>query len=399
MNILVVFPHGNALNPHSGAETRYWNLNSALNNLNYNVTVLHSIRSLGFEDLKLKKKCKRVIYTKSLSFFGLSDYYLIDFNPFFLLRLYQITRKIRFDIIMLELPWGFLITKLIAKKNSTLIYDSQGVESELIKVTIANPKFPKYFKPFAKIFGKIYEKLVCKFADVIVCVSEIDRDYYKQNYGIDRRKTILIQTPSAIDHQYIERTESLRRKYREKLNLPLNKTIVMFHGGMPHQPNRQAFNIIENYISPKVKNPDIIFVLAGYKVDIYKKNNIISLGFVSNLRHLLYSADYAIIPLISGVGMRIKITDYIITALPFITTKKGIEGIDFVNPGEDYLVFDTVNNDFINAILKLHEDKELRQKLHKNLLKKSNLHNRKNFEKQLFKLFDKLDTSNKRRKI
>ena len=201
MNILVVFPNGNALKPHSGAETRYWNLNNALTNLNYNVSVLHSIRSKGFEDLELKKRCYKVFYVKSLSFFGLSDYYLTDLNPFFILKIYRAIRKFRFDIIMLELPWGFLITKLLAKKKSILIYDSQGVESELIKTTAAeNPKFPKFFKPFAKYFGNIYEKLVCKFADVIVSVSELDRDYYAQHYGIDKSKTVLIQTPSALNH-------------------------------------------------------------------------------------------------------------------------------------------------------------------------------------------------------
>ena len=391
MNILVAFPHGNALNPHSGAETRYWNLNYALNNLNYNVSVLHSIKSKGFEDNELRKRCNNIFYVKSLGFFRFFDYYLIDLNPFFFLKLYNVLRKFRFNVIMLELPWGFLITKLLAKKNSILIYDSQGVEGELIKVIAKdNPKFPKVFKPFAKLFGKIYEKLVCKMADIIVSVSEIDRDYYAQNYGIDKRKTILIQTPSALNHQNIERNDNIKRKCREKLNLPLSKTIVIFHGGMPHPPNRQAFDLIMKYISPKVKNPDIIFVLAGYKLEKFTKNNIISLGFVSELKDLLYAADYAIVPLISGVGMRIKCTDYIITALPFITTKKGIEGIDFVKPGEDYLVYDSVDNNFIKGILELHENKELRQNLHKNLLRKSNFHNKKNFENRFQRLFNKL---------
>ncbi len=390
MNILVIYTNGNALNPHSGAETRFWNLNNALTNLNFNVTVLHSINSKGFEDKELKKKCENVFYIKSLSFLGLSDFYFIDLNLFFIFKLYQILRKKRFDFILVEFPWGFLMTKFLAKKNTLLLYESQGIESEFIEIAATNPKFPKFFKPFAKVFGKIYEKLVCKFADVIVSVSEIDRDYYEQNYGIDISKTILIQTPSAINHKNIERSESLRNKYRKKLNLPLNKTIVMFHGGLPHPPNQQAFDLIENFISPKVKDPNIVFVLAGHNVEKFKKNNIISLGFISSLSDLLYSADFAIVPLTSGSGMRIKCADYIITALPFITTKKGIEGIDFVNPGEDYLVYDSVDDKFIEGILKLHENKEIRQELHRNLLKKSNINNRKKFENRFFKLFEKL---------
>ena len=393
MNVLVVFPNGNILNPHSGLQTRFWNINNALVN-HYNVTILHSIKSKGFEDNELKKRCNEVIYVRNLSPFGLSDYYFTDLNPFYFFKLYQITRKINFDIIMVALPWGFLTTKLVAKKKSILVFDSQGIESELIKVTSRDPRFPKFLKPFAKYFGKTYEKLVCKLADIIINLSEIDRDYYEQEYGIDRNKTILIQNPSSLDHQNIERSDSLRKQYREKLKLPLNKTIVMFHGGMPHPPNREAFELIMNYISPKINNPDIIFALAGYKVEKFRKDNIISLGFVSDLRDLLYAADFAIVPLISGVGMRIKCTDYIITALPFITTKKGIEGIDFIKADEDYLVYDTVNNNFINGILKLHEDEELRKKLHKNLIKKSNFLNKKKFENRFKRLFDKIINTN-----
>ena len=56
MNVLIVYAHGNALNPHSGAETRIWNLNYALTNRKFNVSILHSFRSKGFEDNDLKKK-------------------------------------------------------------------------------------------------------------------------------------------------------------------------------------------------------------------------------------------------------------------------------------------------------------------------------------------------------
>jgi len=390
MNILVIYPNGNALNPHSGAETRFWNLNYALTNLKFNVTVLHSINSKGFEDETLKKRCANVFYIKSLKFLGLSDFYFTDLNPFFILKLYQILRKERFDFILVEFPWGFLMTKFLARKYTVLIYESQGIESEFVEIAAINPKFPKFFKPFAKLYGKIYEKLVCKFADVIISVSKIDRDYYEQNYRIDKSKMILIQTPSTLKHQNLQRTDSLRNKCRKKLNLPLNKTIVLFHGGLPHPPNQQAFDLIKNYISPNVNDPDILFVLAGHNVKDFKKNNIISLGFVSNLRDLLYSADFAIVPLISGSGMRIKCIDYIITALPFITTKKGIEGIDFVTPNEDYIVYDSVDDNFIEGILNLHRNKELRLNLHNNLLKKSNIHNREKFENKLFKLFEKL---------
>ncbi|MHA1440151.1 MAG: glycosyltransferase [Promethearchaeota archaeon] len=393
MNVLVIYPKGNALNPHSGAETRIWNLISFLVNRNFNVSILHSIKSKGYEDERLKKKCN-VYYYKDLSIFGASDWYISDLNPFFIIKLFQIIRKQKIDIIQLEFPWGFLTIKFLAKKNSLLIYDSQGVESEFIKISMMNPKFPKILKPFAKFYAKFYEKIVCKLADVIINVSDIDRNYYIKNYKINRSKTILIQTPSALTINDTLRSENLKLKSRKKLGLPIDKTIVIFHGGLPHPPNQEAFDLIKNFIAPNINNPDIVFVLAGYNVEKFKKNNIISLGFVKELKDFLYSADFAIVPLISGSGMRIKCMDYIITALPFITTKKGIEGIDILKAGEDFLMYDTINNDFLEGIKLLYNDIELRQKLHQNLLKKSNILNREKFENRFYKLYLKLINQN-----
>jgi hypothetical protein len=393
MNVLVIYPHGNALNPQTGAESRIWMLNYALTNHNFNVTILHSINSIGHEDTNLKKKCN-IFYYKDLFFFGASDVYLSDFNPFFIITLFKIIRRQKFDIIQIEFPWGFLITKFLKKRKTTLIYDSHGIESEFLKIATKNPKFPKIFRPFAEIFGKVYEKIVCKLSNVIINLSEIDRNHYINKYKIDQRKTILIQTPSNLNHQIELRTDLLKIEKRKKLGLPIDKTIVIFHGAYPHPPNREAFDIIENFISPNINNSEVVFVLAGHNLKKFTKRNIISLGFVESLLDFLYSADFAIVPIISGTGMKTKCFDYIITALPFIITKKGIEGIDILEAGEDYLVCDSVNDEFIESIIRLHEDKDLHNKLHQNLLKKSNIFNRKKFENRFFKLYLRLINQN-----
>lgn len=389
MNILIVYPHGNALNPHSGAETRIWNLNSSLVNQDFNVSILHSTKSIGFEDKHLKKKCN-VFYYRELNFFGVPDWYLSDFNPFFIIKLFQIINKYKIDIIQIEFPWGFIVARLLAKKNTLLIYDSQGVEREFMNISIKNPKFPKFLKPFARFYAKLYEKLVCKLAHIIITVNEADRIDYVKNYKINWNKTILIQTPSTIKPQNFKRTESLKKNYRTKLGLPLDKTIIVFHGAFPHPSNQEAFKLIENFISPHISNPNIIFVLAGYNLKKFKKNNIISLGFVKNLKDLLYSADFSIVPIISGTGIRIKCMDYVATALPFITTKKGIEGIDFLEPERDYLLYDKVDYNFLEGINLLNRDKELREKIQNNLLKKSNMFTQMKFEKRFVKLYSKL---------
>jgi len=390
MNILIVYPHNNALNPRAGVDTRTWNLVSILLKNEHEVTILHSISARGDEDKVLKNKCN-VYYYKDLFLFGISDWYFTDFNPFFMLKLAKISRKHEIDIIIIEFPWGFFTTKMLSKKNSLLLFDSAGVESEFMEITTQHPKFPKVLKPFINFYARLYEKLVCKLADVIVNVSNIDRYYYIKNYKINRNKTIIIQTPSSISLDGVKPSEDLKRKCRKKLSLPENKAIVIFHGGLPHPPNQEAFDLIKNYIAPNIQNPDLLFVLAGNNLEEYQKDNIISLGFVKKLKDLLFSADFAIVPIISGSGMRVKCADYINTGVPFVTTDKGIEGIDFLESGVDYLSYKNVDEEFINGINLLLSNKNLIQQFHENLLKKSSKIDKNKFENRFNKLFQKLN--------
>jgi len=386
MNILIIYPHGNALNPHSGGESRIWNLNRFLIANKHDISILHSIKSIGSEDLKVKKSCN-VYYYKDFEIFGITDWYFTDFNPFYLIKLFKIIRKNKIDLIIFEFPWGFISTKLLAKRNTIIMYDAHGVESEFMKIASKNPKFPKFLTPFALIYAFIYEKLVCKLANIIIVVSNIDRNYYLDHYSIDKNKTILIQTPSALYTNKSSNLDGDKIKYREKLGLPKNKTIVIFHGGLPHPPNQEAFDLILNFISPNIKNPEILFVIAGHNVEKFNTENVISLGFVKNLSDLLNAADFAIVPILSGSGMRIKCVDYIIAGIPFITTNKGIEGINYLIPQKDFLVCKTVDDQFLEKIRLLSSNFDLREQLHINLLKKANKFSIKIFENRFNKLF------------
>ena len=390
MKILLYFPHRNALNPISGDTTRSWNLVHSLINNNFEISIIHSIQSIGFEDKKLKEKCK-VHYVKKLNIFALKEKFFDDFNPFIIFKLFKILRKEKFDIIQLEYPFGFFILKLLSNRDSVLIFDSLGIESEFVKVSIKEQRFPKILYPIVRTLTKIYERMVCKLTDVIINISEIDRDYYVENYKINKKKTFLIQIPSSLNSkEVLTRSECLKKEFRMKLDLPLDKTIVIFHGSIPHPPNEEAFDFIENYIAPEINYPDVLFVIAGNNLMKYKKDNIISLGFVKNLEELLYSADFAIVPITSGEGLRVKCSDYIATSLPFISTKKGIQGFEFLKDGEDYLLYDTVNYDFIKGIELLYQDKTLREKFKKNLSEKSQFIDQKHITKRFIRLYSEL---------
>lgn len=395
--ILIVYPHGNALNPRSGGDMRVWIQNYFLIENDFPLLILHSKEALNNEDTRLKNK-STVSYYKSLKIMGLSDWYLTDFNPFYILKLLKLIRKHEINTIQIEWPWGLIITRLLSKKKTKIVYNAHGVESEFIKIAVKNPNFPQFFKPIAKVFALFYEKLACKLSDAIIVVSEADRDFFTQKYKISKQKIILIQTPSSIS-DVLERSNDLKINSRKKLGLPLDKTIAIFHGGLPHPPNQEAVDLIKNYISKKISDPKLLFVMAGNNLEPFREGNVLSLGFVDDLKDLLYSADFAIVPIISGSGMRVKCSDYITTALPFVSTKKGIEGIDVLTEGEDFLMSASVDDEFIDDIKILNQNTQLRNKIYENLSKKTKLLNKNTFEKKFTKfhywMYDK-NTNNKK---
>ena len=132
--------------------------------------------------------------------------------------------------------------------------------------------------------------------------------------------------------------------------------------------NNEAVDIILNHISPKVKHRNVHFVLAGKGMPKIAKSNVISVGFVPNLKDFLSSCDIAIVPLKRGEGTKLKIFDYIILGLPVVTTKKGLEGIEFLTEGKHVFVTKDVDDEFIKALSELIENPKLLKKTRKRLI-------------------------------
>jgi len=242
MNVLIIFFHNNGLYPIKGNSTRVWNLIRSLNEHNINVSILHSIKAKGLEDKYLKNRCK-VFYHKDINIFGLREKFFNDINPFIVFKLLKILRKSKFDIIQLEYPFGFFILKILSNKKSKIIYDSHNKEGDFVKTSLRNSRFPNFLKPLIPLimyFTKFYEKLVCSLSNFIISVSEIDRNYYLTRYRIKKSKILVIQTPSSLNPIDMKNHKKLKLISRKKLGLPLDKTIIIFHGVLLYYPNQEA---------------------------------------------------------------------------------------------------------------------------------------------------------------
>jgi polysaccharide biosynthesis protein PslH len=296
---------------------------------------------------------------------------LTDLNICFLLNLRKVIKKEHVDLLWITMPYGIVLSSIFCR-NVPIIYDSHAVVSDAVGITLTTlehrsrvfrmPILRSIVRLTLQGYISFIERLACRRATHIKAISEPDRSRFIAKYGISKDKITTISP--FIDSSKIGKAPS------ESQRLPGASTIkVIFHGGYNHRPNRDAYELILNYIAPEVvkHNGNIQFLLAGAGMPVFERGNVKSLGFVEDIQTLVASADIAIVPLMEGEGAKIKIFDYMAAGLPIISTKKGIQAIEAEN-GKHALIYDDIDQKFISAILGLANDSERREVLGRNTL-------------------------------
>ncbi len=354
-NLLIVYPFGDALDPKgSGGQNRVFNIVTQLIQKN-NVIILQPERFLedkqDYSQLKVKG-FKRYI-----------PQFLTDLNMSFYLELYKILKKGRIDIIQIAFPAGIISAKIITKLlrlNIPVVYDAQSVTGIIVK-NATNPALPFYKRIGGHIYIPLLERVAVKFADHIISVSYEDKDLFIKNYNVNSGKvTVVPSGANIINPNFLE----ARGKVRKKFDIEYGDIIVIFHGIYTYLPNKEAIDLIIDYIAPKIGESynNVKIIIAGKDVPRFEKSNVRCIGFVDDLYSLLNASDIAIVPLLRGGGTKMKVLDYMGVCLPIVTTKKGIEGIDAKN-GEDVIIINGVNERFIDAMKYLIDSEEERKRI------------------------------------
>ncbi len=300
----------------------------------FNVIVLQPNVDKQKEKEILKLKIK-TFYFNPIKIFGNTLGIFTDFNIFFILKIREIIKKYRVDIIHIDFPFGINCLRLFTKLP--ISYNSHNVEF------IYHYDIGKYYHKIPIFFRFIYtryiyfiERLATEFVYNINAVSRNDKIKFHEIYKTNLNKITEFKIGYNHDVLYNPKNRNLVRK---KFNIDPNKFVVIYHGSYHrNEANKEAIQIINDYIAPEITEPDILFLIAGKTPPFKNKKNLKFLGFVPDLKDFLYTADIAIVPILRGSGVRTKVIDYLSANIPIISTKKGIEGLDFENNVHGYVV-------------------------------------------------------------
>ncbi len=270
-------------------------------------------------------------------------------------------------------PYEFIdyLGKIIRKNNidlvqfefaqfQNLVYGFPEVKRIFIQHEIQFVRNERYMKGKSEISTcnsyqmrmlKATEIAAMESCDAVVVLTEVDKDILVKE-GI---KTSLFVSPAVIPLPDIK----LESQYH------FNDKLV-FLGGSNHHPNYEGMMWFLQNVWPQIlsKKPHTKLEIVGQWKQSHinpiklKYNNVEFAGFVPSIEPHLKGA-IMIVPILTGSGMRMKIIDAVNYGVPFITTKVGVEGLDFEND-KDCFIADTPE-EFAQRTLELMDDSNKQQ--------------------------------------
>jgi glycosyltransferase involved in cell wall biosynthesis len=282
-------------------------------------------------------------------------------DPYLIVKLFFVCKKEKINLIQCELPItgpsSFIVKKIL---NIPLVYDAHNVETERVS------GMPNVSGIYVAI-TRILENTVCKISDTIFTVSQRDKDQYALR-GTPEQKIVVI--PNSIDTKKLSNIGDGTR-VKNKYNL-YGKTVLIFHGPLKYPPNEEAAKLLAKTIIPEIvaKYPNVYLLLVGEQPPKITQDHIIVTGFVENIYEYIAAADIAVVPLQSGGGTRIKIVEYLACGKAIVSTLKGAEGLN-LQDSQDIFLTEDPDSKFIDSIIKLIVDPELRKKMGANAKNKA----------------------------
>ena len=310
---------------------------------------------IEFVDIDLSLSISGALY----NYLAGKSYHITRFHTkAFALKLTEILKKDSYDIIQLETLQMASYLDIIRKySKAPVVLRAHNIEHKIWQRIAENCP-----NPFKRIYiNHLYRSLkrfeigILNKMDGIIAITPVDA----RNLDRLSHSTNIISIPFGISLD----------------TLPENpvqpEDASLFHiGSMNWFPNEESIKWLIAEVWPGVRKrlPGIELHLAGRYMPDWLKNlavpGITVDGEVPDVWEYMQKFSIMVVPLFSGSGIRIKIVEAMAAGKAIITTAIGAEGINYEN-GQDLIIAKDART-FTEAIIKLCNDKQLRDTLGKN---------------------------------
>jgi glycosyltransferase involved in cell wall biosynthesis len=213
-----------------------------------------------------------------------------------------------------------------APRGALKVYASQNVEAEWFE-RVGEPVLGRGF--WTRRVESLERSLTEK-ADLVLAVSEEDRESFVRRYGIANEKVSVVD--NGFDGEaFHPPTPSEREWARASLGIGSERCFLFVGSDFPH--NRMAVEELFRHVVPKLESLQAVLILAGSVSGAYGlraanegRGRVRCLGMVPDLRPALWASDVGLNPMTAGAGSNGKLPTYLGAGLPVVSTPFGLRG-------------------------------------------------------------------------
>lgn len=162
------------------------------------------------------------------------------------------------------------------------------------------------------------EYLTSKFADHHIVLNQRDNDLLKQYYKLSASLIVPIVYEDSYKHDSSSSSD--------------HQTRIALFVGTSFFPNIQGIEWFLREVQPHINDK---LIIVGRGMDNYKekflRKNVEVYGFVEDLSSIYSCADYVILPIFSGGGMKTKTAEAFMHAKTVLGTKEAFEGYENID--------------------------------------------------------------------
>lgn len=258
-------------------------------------------------------------------------------------------------IFQLEGPYSYNLFK--KKGIKKFVLDEQNVYWELSEFPNFDLKNRIYNKVASNRDRNIEINAIKEASHILTC-SEIDKENIILEIPDSENKITII--PNCVDFKKYENYSKTKEEKEDSSK-------ILFMGTLSYQPNTDALYNICNIIAPDFDEKVKFIIVGKNPPKIKHPSNVKFVGYVEDINETIFNSDICIAPLRYGGGTRLKILEYMAMGKPVISTKKGAEGIDYVN-NKNIIIEDNIKN-YAHVIADLLKDEKTRNYLGKEAIR------------------------------
>ena len=235
-------------------------------------------------------------------------------------RLVEVLKHEHFDVVQLEMLFmAPYVEDIRAHSKAMIVLRAHNVEHKIWERMAKETKFFAkrwYINHLAKTL-KEYELSALETVDGIAAITRKDAAYFRKYCSKP-----IIDIPYGVYPEEFTPKSEIEGKPK------------FYHiGSMNWMPNEEGIRWFIDEVLPKTieKVPSFVYHLAGRNMPEWlkemKDSHIDVIGEVPDAKAFVTDHDVAIVPLLSGSGIRIKIIESMALGKTVITTRVGAEGI------------------------------------------------------------------------